>query len=531
MDRIDFPDTRETQPQTNWLDDELTTIWFCGAARRPTTGIPLLQRASLHAVSSPDGAVATATETQSPPAVPVESPVGTPVGTQHSGRAEPPPPEGQTPRETQPPPAPPPVQEPVSEIPAAREALRRAGITTDFRNGTAADTIVIGVYEPRYDGRGTHRQAVASVINHERVGLTPGAGLRFFEPEVNEASLDRYPATPAGLRSYIESWAAMGLTSMAEHVRNHCLGDVGAMRVFNVSSQTSRRFSYQDVMSELALNPQRNRETIVALMRASIERSADRSNAAERAAQMADRWIQGVRQRREEHEQWNRDHGSTAEPNASRLIGRGPESLALQQGVRATVDDVLDSSQVFSAALRNYQEATREAAENGVTIVTIAGNEGHPSEGFGSSADGSGYNFYAMSDHVIVVGAADIRRAPGNRGNTRVAELSSPGVPAGGGRRAWTPTLVAQGVGVPVVTSGLQNADGDNGTSLAAPMVSGVIGLMLRENPSLTFAQIRDILSSTSTRLDGSSAQYQGAGMLNVDRAVLEARRRRSQNN
>ena len=46
-----------------------------------------------------------------------------------------------------------------------------------------------------------------------------------------------------------------------------------------------------------------------------------------------------------------------------------------------------------------------------------------------------------------------------------------------------------------------------NGTSSAAPNVSGVIALMLEKNPSLTWRDIRHILASTATQIDASSSK------------------------
>ena len=46
-----------------------------------------------------------------------------------------------------------------------------------------------------------------------------------------------------------------------------------------------------------------------------------------------------------------------------------------------------------------------------------------------------------------------------------------------------------------------------NGTSSAAPNVSGVIALMLEKNPNLTWRDVRHILASTATQVDASSSK------------------------
>ena len=59
-----------------------------------------------------------------------------------------------------------------------------------------------------------------------------------------------------------------------------------------------------------------------------------------------------------------------------------------------------------------------------------------------------------------------------------------------------------------------------NGTSMAAPIVSGAAALMLQANPALTPAQAKAILMYTSTTLPGSSMFDQGAGEVNAEGAV-----------
>ena len=62
------------------------------------------------------------------------------------------------------------------------------------------------------------------------------------------------------------------------------------------------------------------------------------------------------------------------------------------------------------------------------------------------------------------------------------------------------------------------------GTSFSAPIVSGIVALMLESNPGLTPSQVRDILRGTATKL--SSLYYDdrfGYGMVNAKLAVLAA--------
>jgi subtilisin family serine protease len=66
------------------------------------------------------------------------------------------------------------------------------------------------------------------------------------------------------------------------------------------------------------------------------------------------------------------------------------------------------------------------------------------------------------------------------------------------------------------------------GTSMASPYVAGVIGLMLRANPSLTAAQIGGIIKRTAHPLPGNDYEWRddaGYGRIDPGECVLEANR------
>lgn len=168
--------------------------------------------------------------------------------------------------------------------------------------------------------------------------------------------------------------------------------------------------------------------------------------------------------------------------------------------------------------------ATKMLTDRGVNIVFSAGNNG---------AGNSTMNPYAMAPWVVGVGATDQ--------NGVLAGFSSRGA---FGDTLQHPSLVAPGVSIaslrslPTITSvgGVAGADltrltvneipyytTASGTSFSAPQVAGAIALMLEENPSLTPAQVKDILSRTATPMPKYFYHEAGAGMLNTYAAVLEA--------
>ncbi len=68
----------------------------------------------------------------------------------------------------------------------------------------------------------------------------------------------------------------------------------------------------------------------------------------------------------------------------------------------------------------------------------------------------------------------------------------------------------------------------DAGTSFSAPIVSGVLALILQSNPNLTRAQIEQILQKTSDKIGANDYQnghniYYGYGKINAKKAIDEA--------
>ena len=169
--------------------------------------------------------------------------------------------------------------------------------------------------------------------------------------------------------------------------------------------------------------------------------------------------------------------------------------------------------------------ASKMLTERGVNVVFSAGNAG---------AGNGTLNPYAVAPWVISVGATDEK--------SRLAGFSSRGV---FGSDLFRPTLVAPGVNIIGLRGGVSQTgvlgvvtggDGQrltagelpfyttaSGTSFSAPQVAGAVALMLEINPNLTPAQIKDILSRTSTALPNYYGHEVGAGMLNTYAAVLES--------
>jgi serine protease AprX len=174
--------------------------------------------------------------------------------------------------------------------------------------------------------------------------------------------------------------------------------------------------------------------------------------------------------------------------------------------------------------VRNYasgrtpvcDEAERLVA-SGVVVVAAAGNEGFVD--FDARAGSSeGYRTVSITDPgnaegIITVGATH-RIKPHTYG---VSYFSSRG-PTGDGRSK--PDLVAPGEKIEAPVPGFRSALQD-GTSMAAPHVSGAAALLLARHRELIGqpARIKQILCEAATDL-GRERYFQGAGLLDILRAL-----------
>ena len=229
---------------------------------------------------------------------------------------------------------------------------------------------------------------------------------------------------------------------------------------------------------------------------------------------------------------------------------------------------------VVETLIDPLQASIRQAVQAGIVVVAAAGN-------FGPQA-GSVIDSPALNPDVITVGGYDPRTdsplSVSSRGLTpnghSKPDLLAPAMGLVGATSSHTPMvqealqalqmqraareapperlkmlaglLVQQGVLKPeVLTADIDDlrrlvasrfaappmyAVGDDivyisgvGTSFAAPLVSGVVAAMMELNPTLTPAQVKEILTQTARPLPGVPVQDQGAGVLQADKALARA--------
>jgi len=165
--------------------------------------------------------------------------------------------------------------------------------------------------------------------------------------------------------------------------------------------------------------------------------------------------------------------------------------------------------------------AVESAWRHGIVVVVAAGNDGVTQPLL---------TMPAVNPRVIAVGAAD-HRGSVSTGDDTVADFTN------GGTSGRGPDLLAPGkstVSLRVPGSRVDRAHpeglvtGDtqkrffrgSGTSQASAVVSGAVAMLLQQRPQLTPDQVKKLLTTTARPLSNDRSRVQGAGMLDIDRAI-----------
>jgi serine protease AprX len=178
--------------------------------------------------------------------------------------------------------------------------------------------------------------------------------------------------------------------------------------------------------------------------------------------------------------------------------------------------------------------AARRAVDAGIVVVTAAGNHGTNDKG---QVQLGGITSPGNAPWVLTVGAAS-HNGTADRRDDSVALFSSRGPSRID--LVQKPDVVAPGVGMESladpgstlfaarpaariwgsVATGSQPYLSLSGTSMAAPVVSATVALMLQANPALTPAAVKSILQASAEPHRDYTALAQGAGFLDARAAV-----------
>lgn len=164
--------------------------------------------------------------------------------------------------------------------------------------------------------------------------------------------------------------------------------------------------------------------------------------------------------------------------------------------------------------------------ENGIVVVASAGNSGPKQKTINSPG---------ISQKIITVGSSDDHRTIDIKDDT-IAKFSSRGPTK---ERIVKPDIVAPGVDIQSLNSDLEFLPKDgikryklkkmekpykemSGTSMATPVVSGVIALLLESEPRLTPDQIKERILNTAIPIRNENKYAQGKGQVNLERMLKE---------
>ncbi len=149
----------------------------------------------------------------------------------------------------------------------------------------------------------------------------------------------------------------------------------------------------------------------------------------------------------------------------------------------------------------NLKTAMKDLSDNGILLVTAAGNESRNSDSFPNYPAA----FLAFNQiNVAATGFNDLLTAFSNRGYKTV-HVAAPG----------------QGI---YSTTPLNTIQAMDGTSMSAPIVSGAAALLMSAVPEANSQQIKQALMRT-VDIPGSYLQTTTGGRINVQKALTELKR------
>ena len=172
-------------------------------------------------------------------------------------------------------------------------------------------------------------------------------------------------------------------------------------------------------------------------------------------------------------------------------------------------------------------QAVARAYQAGIVVVAAAGNEGRNAEGIRvlGAITSPGNSPYAITVGAInTMGTAsradDVLAEYSSRGPTRFDFAVKPDLAAPGNKII---SIEAQGSEIPAKYPYLHRAGTAangymqlSGTSMATPMVSGAVALLLQGAPSLSVPQVKVALQSGATYMKDAGLMGAGAGSMNI---------------
>lgn len=168
--------------------------------------------------------------------------------------------------------------------------------------------------------------------------------------------------------------------------------------------------------------------------------------------------------------------------------------------------------------------ALEAAVENGIVACVAAGNEGPGKETVGTPANAPHVvSVGAMNDNGTLTLADDApasfsSRGPSSFDGLRKPEIMSPGVRITAANAPGS--QLDRWPGIPHVGTHYITI---SGTSMATPILAGVVADLIQANPTMTPAQVKRILLTTADKLANVDRDTQGYGTVDPQQALDRA--------
>ncbi|MCF8364199.1 MAG: S8 family serine peptidase [Bacteroidales bacterium] len=190
---------------------------------------------------------------------------------------------------------------------------------------------------------------------------------------------------------------------------------------------------------------------------------------------------------------------NNSEPNG--IYGQTGMSWAMNNGA-----DVISMSYGGPGYSQTVQNLVNSGTNNGIVFVAAAGNDNN-----------SLAHYPSNYDNVISVAATNENDAKASFSNyNETVDVSAPGGSGSSGPDGLLSSTYDN--------TSMGYYDAFYGTSMACPMVSGLVSLLFSLNPELSPAQIETILETTADNIDAQNPDYIGmigSGRINAYQAVL----------
>jgi serine protease AprX len=164
-----------------------------------------------------------------------------------------------------------------------------------------------------------------------------------------------------------------------------------------------------------------------------------------------------------------------------------------------------------------------KAVDAGIVAAVAGGNSGPKPSTIGTPGNHpKAFTVGALNDKGTLTRADDDVAAFSSRGPTTHDGLTKPDILSPGVNitAANAPGSAIDRANVPHVGTGYVTI---SGTSMATPIMAGIIAAIMSANPNLSPAQIKDIFMSTADPLANVDANSQGAGVVDPQEALARA--------